>query len=109
MGEARALLCQALVFTLAGRERFQLRELVRGEIDASVTVAGLTFELERAVEQRVPHTVRDPDLLREGDVAAVSVQQLALCGAARERLEFVLAVDVDEEAAGVAQQLHRNA
>ncbi len=48
--------------------------------------------------------MRDADLAAEGVEPAVAVEQLALRGGARERLEFVLAVDVDEDAAGLAQR-----
>ena len=42
----------------------------------------------------------------EGFVSTEVVQQLALGGAARERLKFVLAVNIDEDVSQLAQQLH---
>ena len=49
-----------------------------------------------------------PTWLTSGLEPAVAVEQLALRGGARQGLELVLAVDIDEDVAGFAQQLHRH-
>ncbi len=45
------------------------------------------------------------NLARQGFVLPVAVEQLALGGATHQRLEFVLAVNVDQDVAGFAELL----
>ncbi len=52
--------------------------------------------------------MRDADLAGERRESGVAVQELALRGTAGEGLKFVLAVDIDEDVARLAQQLHRD-
>ncbi len=59
---------------------------------------------EHAIEQAVPHAVRNAHLIDERLVPAVVVEQLALGGVPRQRLELMLAVDIDEDVPELAQQ-----
>ena len=89
-------------------KRLELAHLVAQQVEPRVPVARLAFEIEHAIEQPDPHAMGDPHLADERIVPAEVIEQLALRGAARQRLEFVLAVDVDEDVAQLAQQLHRH-
>src|SRR5262249_488399 len=93
---------------LAGLELqgFELAHLVAQQLEFRIAIARLALERERAVEELEPDAMRDPDLTDARGERAVAIEQLALRRAAREGLEFVLAVDIDEDAAGFAQHLH---
>src|ERR1700751_4825234 len=82
----------------------ELLDLVAQELELRVAITRLALEGERAIEQLEPHAMRDADLAHRAGQGAVAIEQLALRGAARQRLEFVLAMDVDEDAARLAQQ-----
>ena len=52
--------------------------------------------------------MRRGDLRCEGLEVAEAVDQLALRGGAHQRLEFVLAVDLEQQLGGAAQHLQRH-
>src|SRR5207302_1283610 len=83
----------------------ELLRLVAQELQPRVAVARLAFELERTVEEPEPRPMRDADLGGELGERAVLVEQHALRGAARQGLELMLAMDIDEQLAGLAQHL----
>ena len=106
--EPLALLEQLRELAVLHVERFELADLELHELGARVAVAHAALEIERAVQQREPHALQPRDLAGEPFEAARGVEQLALRGRAHERLEFVLAVDVDQQYADLAQQLQRH-
>ena len=107
VGEPGVFLGERIDFTRLQPQRRQLLHLVAQQLEPRVAVACLAVELERAIEQPEPDTVRDAHLADERGELAVAVEQLALRGTSGQGLKFVLAVDVDEDVAGLAQQLHR--
>ena len=106
--EPRALLAERLDLARPELEGLELLRLVAQELQPRVAVARLAFELERTVEQPEPRPMRDADLGGELGERAVLIEQHALRGAARQGLELVLAMDIDEELAGLAQRLQRH-
>ena len=80
-------------------------DLILQQLELRIAVASFALELEGAVQQLEPHPIGDSYLSRERLESTVTVEQLALRRAAHERLEFVLTVDIDEDVAGLTQQL----
>src|SRR6185437_752414 len=106
--EPCALLRQPRDFPVLELQRLELADLVLQQLELRLAVASAAFELEGALEHLAPDAIGDSDLVDQRTQPAIDVEQLTLRGGTGERLEFVLAVDVDEDAAGLAQQLHRN-
>src|SRR6185295_3145481 len=76
--------------------------------DLRFAVARLALELDGAVHQRDPDLVRLAYAAGEFHVFAELVQQFALRAVAGQRLEFVLAVNVDDHRTDFAQQGERH-
>ena len=95
-------------FALLEIECLELAGLVAQQLDARFAIARLAFELDGAIDERDPDLVRLAHAAGELEVLAEVIQQLALRAAARQRLEFVLAVNVDDQGADVAQQVERH-
>src|SRR5437763_6060411 len=106
--EPCALLAERLDLARPELEGLELLRLVAQELQPRVAVARLAFELERTVEEPEPRPMRDADLGGELGERAVLVEQHALRGAARQGLELMLAMDIDEQLAGLAQHLQRH-
>ena len=101
---ARAFFGELRDFAFLQIERLELADLVAQQLDARIAIACLAFELDGAIHQRDPDLVRLAHVAGELEVLAEVVEQFALRAGARQRLEFVLPVDVDDERADVAQQ-----
>src|SRR5204863_113436 len=106
--EPCAFLAERLDLARPELEGLELLRLVAQELQPRVAVARLAFELERTVEEPEPRPMRDADLGGRLGERAVLVEQHALRGAARQGLELMLAMDIDEELAGLAQHLQRH-
>ena len=105
VGQSGALLGELLDFTVLQLQGGQLVNLILQQLELRIAVARFALELEGAVQQLEPHPIGDSYLSGEWLELAVTVEQLALRRAAHERLEFVLTVDIDEDVAGLTQQL----
>ena len=108
VGEPRAFGDERRQFVGPQRERGEFVHLMAQQVEARVTVAGLGLERGEGGGTRRALAVQRDDLRREGLRACVGVEQLPLRGGAQQRLELVLAVDLGEEAADLAQHLHRH-
>ena len=111
IGMARAFFGELRHFAFLEVERLELAHLEPEQLESRIAIARLAFELDGAIDERDPDLVRLAHRVGELEVVAEVVEQLALRGGARQRLEFVLPVDIDDERADIAQQLqrHRNA
>ena len=78
------------------------------QLDARFAIARLAFQLDGAIDQRDPDLVRLAHAARELEILAEVIQQLALGAAAGEGLEFMLAVNVDDQRTDIAQQVERH-
>src|SRR5215469_3819689 len=108
VGETPGLLGERLGLARLELQGFELAHLVTQQLELRIAIARLALERECAVEELEPDAMCDPDLTDACVQRAVAIEQLALRGAAGEGLEFVLPVDIDEDAAGLAQHLHRD-
>src|SRR6185312_10321501 len=86
----------------------QLADLVFEQVELRLAVAGAAFQLECALEHLPPDPIGDPYLPDQRLESPIFIEQLLLRGGARQRLELVLTVDIDEDASHLAQEQHRN-
>src|ERR1700722_3493040 len=103
--QPRALLDQARYFALFELQGVQLLRLVPQQLEFRVAITRLGLQVQCSVENLEPDAMSDAHLRCERFVFAIAVEQVPLRGAAHERLEFVLPVDVDENVARLTQQL----
>src|SRR4051812_48176943 len=108
VGMTRALFDERGYFAFFEIERLELADLEPEHLDARVAIACPTFELGRAIHVGDPGLVGLTHAVRELGVLAEVVDKFALRRRARERLEFVLPMDINNDAADVAQQRERN-
>ena len=106
VGHAGGLLGQTCELAGGQAQRGELLGLIAQQGQSRVAVPCLRFQLQGRIQQFQPHPVGNPDFPDGGFVAAVGVEQFALAGAAGQSLEFMLAVDVEQDVAGLAQLLH---
>jgi hypothetical protein len=107
IGEAAVLGAQFREFVWFQVERGEFLQLETQQLETGVAVPCRRFELQQSVEQRKPDTMRGLHLTCERLQPPVRVQQFALRGGPDQRLEFVLAMDVDQFAHDLAEHLHR--
>ncbi len=108
IGQASALFVESAHLTIGELQRIELAHLIAQQLEASVPVARQALELDHPIELAEPDAVRDLHLAHHRIVTPEVIDELALRGAARQRLEFVLAMDIDEDRPELAQQLHRH-
>ena len=107
VGEAGALLGERGEFAALEGERFEFLHLMLEQIEPVVSLAGGRLERGEGSGSldAQPMQSRDFCSLRFG--ACVPIEQIALCSGAHQRLKLVLAVDLGEPLADLAQHLHR--
>ncbi len=106
IGEARPLRRELHDLARLEIQRLELANLVAQQLEARIPIPSLAFQVDHAVQQLHPDAMRDGDLVRQRLELAVIVEQFALRSAARERLEFMLPMNIDEDISKVAQLLH---
>src|SRR5580704_10212219 len=88
-------------------QRLQLARMMLQEFEPRLELVRPPLQGESAIQDLKPHAMRNADLRGERFEAPEAIEELALRACAHERLKFVLAVNVDEDVADLAQQLDR--
>ena len=109
VGDAGAFLGQPGELLGAQLEGIEFLHLIAQQIEARMPVARSRFDGNAAVHQRQPRGVRGAHLADQRFKLAEAVEQFTLRGRAHQRLEFMLAMDVEQQLAHGAQHRQRNA
>jgi hypothetical protein len=103
-----ALFVERGELTADQRQRIEFLHLMAQQIEARMAVTGGRLDFEGLAHQRQPPGVGAPDLGGQGLEPTKTVDQLPLRCGADQGLEFMLAMDVDQQLTGIAQHLHRH-